>query len=824
MNLGNFETLINLELSHPCQKLYVEFLNKTYRFLVVHKSLLSIYVLVLDKKTSKLKFRRLYEFNTTEVIQNKNVYFSNNIIMCETKNKINVYKLDYTNELHRNYSVFKKDLAIYKSENFLNDLKEKDNPGRDILLQVTFNFSKLTNCFYFTIYNKIYLIKNSYSEIFLEELEILEKITKQSNILLTRVEDPYMLIIIENKLYVYFITDLTKCLEIIELDCLNNLNNLNISPINCFTKDLFLLKNVNKLNYETNLIQFTDIVHMNRIKYLPQSDFDYILNSCQFILFFFNSKYNRIDWIYMSNIESQVRFLKSVNFNFSSKLLSYYSEGNTKLPDSELKQTNQKFFLKKNLESFCYLISSQDYPRAKFCIDECQMDLIYISMLLKKFFSSKNLSIILNYIYRSNIGEFYKLSLSSLSASDLKFNLNRDLEEFENLLSIAMLKNEKELSMFLKTFFNRYISSRNEIKLKIDKEKRKKINLDEIIKSIMSIEDIIICENEIKFEIENSNFSNYQISPHEEEMSFVNRNFLTIQEKLKSLDVIETDLRYCLIENLVFIFHFYSYRLSKSSKYSDNLKLIIKISHNLLDKELISLLKGASLEEEVLLFYYYKGNYAKCISNIINIYESLCKVKEEDFTGVINKNSSISNSVDEDFSLMTNSNKENDENSFHSSIPLVQPEIRSLEKTKKQWLTRYINLISLISEKLTQVEFFDYLKWALSKNPIYTIEILFDTNKISKEKLDLEFINLLKLYGIDPVIFYLKKFLKNNQASDTTHHNEMINLYIIKLKLLQEALDKENPSSTEIREREIISEYYKWNKKILSKCNLLILL
>jgi hypothetical protein len=787
MNLGNFETLINLELSHPCQKLYIEFLNKTYRFLVVHKSLLSIYVLVLDKKTSKLKFRRLYEFNTTEAIVNKNVYFYNNIIMCETKNKINIYKLDYTNELHRNYSVFKKDLAIYKGENIPIDPKVQEN--RDI----TFNYSKLTNTFYLTILNKIYSIKNSYSEIFLEEFEILEKISKQTNILLTRVEDPYMLILIENKLYVYFITDLNKCLEIIELET-PNLNSQ-------YFKNLTLLKNINKLNFETNLIQFPDIVHMNRIKYLPQSDFDYILNSCQFILFFFNNKFNKIEWVYMSNIESQVRFLKSVNIYFSSKLLSYYSEGNSKLPDSELKQTNQKFFLKKNLESFCYLISSQDYPKAKFCIDECHMDLIYISMLLKKFYSSKNLAIILNYIYRSNIQDFYKLS--SLSSSDLKFNLNRDLEEFQNLISIAMLKNEKQLSMFLKTFFNRYISFRNEIKLNIDKEKRKKINLDEIMKILMSIEDIR--ENEIKLEIENSS--------EDEEMNFVNRNFLTIQEKLKSIEVSESDLRYCIIENLVFIFHFYSYRLSKSSKYSDNLKLIIKISHNLLDKELISLLKQASLEEEVLLFYYYKGNYAKCISNIINIYESLCKVKEEDF--LINKNSSIS--VDEDFSLMTNSNKENDENSFHSSIPLVQPETRSLEKTKKQWLTRYINLISLISEKLTQLEFFEYLKWALSKNPIYTIEILFDTNKISKEKLDLEFINLLKLYGIDPVIFYLKKFLKNNKASDTSHHNEMINLYIIKLKLLQEALEKESPSHSEIREREVISEYYKWNKKILSK-------
>jgi hypothetical protein len=224
------------------------------------------------------------------------------------------------------------------------------------------------------------------------------------------------------------------------------------------------------------------------------------------------------------------------------------------------------------------------------------------------------------------------------------------------------------------------------------------------------------------------------------------------------------------------------------------------------------LLKQASLEEEVLLFYYYKGNYAKCVSNIVNIYESLSKVKEEDY--LMNKSGLISS--EEDFAVLSSQNKENEEIMININNPQNhKEETRSLEKTKKQWLNRYINLISLISEKLTQLEFFEYIKWALSKNAFYTIDILFDSNKISKEKLDLEFINLLKLYGIDPVIFYLKKFLRNNEASDTQHHNEMINLYIIKLKLLQEALDKESPVIKE--DKNSISEFYKWNKKILSK-------
>ena len=70
------------------------------------------------------------------------------------------------------------------------------------------------------------------------------------------------------------------------------------------------------------------------------------------------------------------------------------------------------------------------------------------------------------------------------------------------------------------------------------------------------------------------------------------------------------------------------------------------------------------------------------------------------------------------------------------------------------------------------------------------IDFLFLNKKISNTKLDENFIKLLKSYGVDPIIYYLEKFshLEGNEAES----NEMINLYVIKIKLLSEQNQEEN--------------------------------
>ena len=50
----------------------------------------------------------------------------------------------------------------------------------------------------------------------------------------------------------------------------------------------------------------------------------------------------------------------------------------------------------------------------------------------------------------------------------------------------------------------------------------------------------------------------------------------------------------------------------------------------------------------------------------------------------------------------------------------------------------------------------------------------------------MEMINLLKNYGIDPVIYYFFSFIQKNTSKDSENYNEIVNLYTIKLKLLLE--------------------------------------
>ena len=50
------------------------------------------------------------------------------------------------------------------------------------------------------------------------------------------------------------------------------------------------------------------------------------------------------------------------------------------------------------------------------------------------------------------------------------------------------------------------------------------------------------------------------------------------------------------------------------------------------------------------------------------------------------------------------------------------------------------------------------------------------------------------------------------------HHNEMISLYTIKIKLLNETKEKELKELKESKEMELyhLSNVYKWNRKIIS--------
>jgi len=57
------------------------------------------------------------------------------------------------------------------------------------------------------------------------------------------------------------------------------------------------------------------------------------------------------------------------------------------------------------------------------------------------------------------------------------------------------------------------------------------------------------------------NLENYD--SEEEEFNIVKRNYRKINEVFASNDITEDELRYAMIENVVFIFHFYSKQISQ---------------------------------------------------------------------------------------------------------------------------------------------------------------------------------------------------------------------------------------------------------------------
>ena len=46
-----------------------------------------------------------------------------------------------------------------------------------------------------------------------------------------------------------------------------------------------------------------------------------------------------------------------------------------------------------------------------------------------------------------------------------------------------------------------------------------------------------------------------------------------------------------------------------------------------------------------------------------------------------------------------------------------------------------------------------------------------------------DFLEILKPFGIDSVIYYLKYILSNSKIEDSSHQNEIINLYKLSWKL-----------------------------------------
>lgn len=807
----------------------------------------------------------------------------------------------------------------------------------------------------------------------------------------------------------------------------------------------FLTTNNNNMTYANTVsCNFTKLINNNN-----QNSNSNIIGS------------NNKDENYSISVLNNPQGDRSTSFNLDLFKSFYFPS------DNIINILNEKFLIKNSIILLYSLVSIKDYSKAKLLLEEVKIDKIFIMVLLKNFVNSKRLLYILDKIVKKisvldNVQEIILKSYSEHNGilSELqnqnqilifkeRFALSESIDiQLPDLIEATVIKTEKDLTVFLKGFFNTLIFYRNDLKIYLNKFRRKNLDGEKIVRKFIednakknkqnlnqikdnqsyikdeenNVKRIIVetsnqenLEEELEYEGEDSsNKNSYDNDDQKKGLTFIDnegvREFLKKQSEnkdgelsnlknimgvdkagssnLNNIDLdyfdenrsnaselinkllqSEIELRYLLIENLIFVCNYFSFKSTGNQKYSDNLKLMIKISHNILEKDFINLLQNSDLDEEILLFYYYKGNYSKCLNKIVSIYDSLEKIElQKDFPAknkegetlslekyqnldkidifsndsnpntqnetspnknridaeaensqsatIINiskpglhsarfnsinidskkhSNSSIDNlksfskeiafeklgyntNIEKNVNFINkealldkteendaenNSNainnqqsdeiskeasnenmikiaenssseqvekNENDDftikiddtilkknSNVSSSKNLLNKEnsqLKNIDKIKNQWFIRYINLINLISPKIQKIELMEYMKWALSKNAYRTIDILFENKIISNSKIENDFLEILKSFGIDAVIYYLKFILGNNKIEEPTHQNEIINLYTLKLKLLYESLEKEDPL---IRD---YNEHFKdCKKKIKSKIN-----
>lgn len=837
INFSNYKISYEQTIPNNAINMKIHFVNDLYLIGLKYKNKMLFYSIVQNSKSfSGFSFYLYYVIETDEAILTKDVLMKKNFICFETKNKICFYSFD-TPPNKENLSFF-----FSKNENFsevvsfneVNSLNQGlvasglKNKSIDAYKTMQFSYSSLINIIFISFLNKLYLVRSVFSpetEKFLinsthTKLEIIDKIVKQNIIQNVTVVDPYLLMITDKKIYLYFVLDLQRCVENIEIDVGYDLDTM---------KQLSLLNNLNLINYEYDIIQYNDVYLVNEMKqnFLNQqhTKTDYVLNSGELVLLFFNSNKKKIEWIYLNEINYQIKKLKLINPNCVIKLLcSYRKNSNWEKCDLlywniQLVKNNQKFLLIKSLELVYSLINNGDYVNALQCINELKIELIFIVILLRKIIKSQKLLLLLEYFFKFFLGKFlvvYNDGDIYEEEDDVAFNerINEEIEKefisqnkkFINLMNDIEIKSYKELPLFLKFFFNNIIEFRNLLKLKIPKEQRKQIKFNTYIE---------ICEGILKKNNSNVFDMNKLIS-----LSLIDgfTTFNDINEKFISLGVTEAQIKYCIIENIVFILNFYAYKISKQQKYSKNIQEMIKSSYSILDPYVIELLSEIKLESEILLYYYCRGDYQKCLSSISSIYDSIndqdTKDEEKNPYDIIDDSSNGNYDGEElNKSYSNDEYDDGDEENDNENEEVEKKAKKYSKSSKKQWLICYIKLICKIKDRITQMEFDEYLKWSLDKNSLLTTDKLIENGIISDEKIDEKFVEILKEKGIDPVIHYLQKFV--NQENNETQSDEMVNLFTIKINLLQEASLKQ-PSL-------LVKYNYEIQKTRDELCNFLII-
>ena len=779
LNITSFIVEYNLNLKDKVYSSELFVLNNIYFLSILSEYKIYLYSLNINKKEKCLISFDIYqEFpKLNDKIINMKIFPDTNLFFYQTEKKIYFYT--FRTKINSN----SKEIIFDKKENFQDNIPNKDELNNlnkkietlydtyksdkykslDLYKNIIIDYTKLNNYFVFAIYNKLFIIHSFYninkhdiSESNIEvnkgenKLKILDRITKDNIIILIKIFEPYLFILCDNKIYVYITFDHNKCIYQTNFD--PSFDILLYKPISLFT-------NLHLLNYSKDVINYNDEILLNEIYKNKKKDESF--NSRPIIYSYHNKDY-KLNYFCFENFLKHYNLVKDIKVDYASKLLSNLdynrknNNENIQYYNRDLDKQNRKYIEYELINLFFEEINKNNLENSLLLYNDNNMNIIFVLIVIKNFIKSELLNNLLilslfEYIYKVSF-DFDKIKITLINNKD---------------------DNNKQLSNIIKYFFGTLMLKRNEIKNNFTPEELKYITLDNI-KNEIKLNQI-----KTKLDLNEDDYNN-------------NIEIIKLMEKRN-----ENIIYFILLENIIFILNYYSFIISKDEKFLSNLFGLIKMSINILDENLLDLLKESNLYNLILLFYFSKGSYEQCFDFIIKLYEKA----PMNFDNESEKNELLESNVFFDNCIYNYENKKNIS---------ITDKLNEEKYPKSYWFQSYIFLIYKIYSKLSEKDFNKKLEWALKENSCKTIDLLLYYNIINNKKVNYSFIDLLNPYGLDPIIHYFSVF--SNLKDGKAESNEIINLYSIKIKLLS-AENKENQFLKEIEDiRNKLSKFLIKNK------------
>ena len=779
LNITSFIVEYNLNLKDKVYSSELFVLNNIYFLSILSEYKIYLYSLNINKKEKCLISFDIYqEFpKLNDKIINMKIFPDTNLFFYQTEKKIYFYT--FRTKINSN----SKEIIFDKKENFQDNIPNKDELNNlnkkietlydtyksdkykslDLYKNIIIDYTKLNNYFVFAIYNKLFIIHSFYninkhdiSESNIEvnkgenKLKILDRITKDNIIILIKILEPYLFILCDNKIYVYITFDHNKCIYQTNFD--PSFDILLYKPISLFT-------NLHLLNYSKDVINYNDEILLNEIYKNKKKDESF--NSRPIIYSYHNKDY-KLNYFCFENFLKHYNLVKDIKVDYASKLLSNLdynrknNNENIQYYNRDLDKQNRKYIEYELINLFFEEINKNNLENSLLLYNDNNMNIIFVLIVIKNFIKSELLNNLLilslfEYIYKVSF-DFDKIKITLINNKD---------------------DNNKQLSNIIKYFFGTLMLKRNEIKNNFTPEELKYITLDNI-KNEIKLNQI-----KTKLDLNKDDYNN-------------NIEIIKLMEKRN-----ENIIYFILLENIIFILNYYSFIISKDEKFLSNLFGLIKMSINILDENLLDLLKESNLYNLILLFYFSKGSYEQCFDFIIKLYEKA----PMNFDNESEKNELLESNVFFDNCIYNYENKKNIS---------ITDKLNEEKYPKSYWFQSYIFLIYKIYSKLSEKDFNKKLEWALKENSCKTIDLLLYYNIINNKKVNYSFIDLLNPYGLDPIIHYFSVF--SNLKDGKAESNEIINLYSIKIKLLS-AENKENQFLKEIEDiRNKLSKFLIKNK------------